>query len=145
MKENKVINLINNLFKQKQDIDFEILTDEAEVEKYMYQQWEMETVWLDLREEKSVCISFDEEFSKKLNQDYDFWEEEVYDNLENIVKNTKYKEFFNDIENDLYNCYINEKHNLNNDFWNKVFEIYAKGYLPCGWKGSYPNGNFVVF
>ncbi|MBP3611326.1 MAG: hypothetical protein J6J42_13440 [Lachnospiraceae bacterium] len=31
------------------------------------------------------------------------------------------------------------------DFYESILKIYMAGHLPCGWKGKYPEGKFLVF
>ena len=31
------------------------------------------------------------------------------------------------------------------EFHDQLLEIYLSGHLPCGWKGKYPQGNFIVY
>jgi len=30
-------------------------------------------------------------------------------------------------------------------FYLDLFEIYEKGYFPCGWRGKYPAGELIVY
>ena len=30
-------------------------------------------------------------------------------------------------------------------FYDEIISIYEQGYLPCGWKGTYPNGKIIIF
>ena len=50
------------------------------------------------------------------------------------------------IEGDLTMCALNRLVNgKTNNFYEKVFELYKEGGWPCGWKGTYPKGEFIVF
>ena len=31
------------------------------------------------------------------------------------------------------------------EFFEQLLEIYLSGHLPCGWKGKYPQGKFLVY
>lgn len=42
----------------------------------------------------------------------------------------------------LINCY---RQFYQEPFHDEIISIYEQGYLPCGWKGTYPEGKLIVF
>jgi hypothetical protein len=42
----------------------------------------------------------------------------------------------------LLNCYAN---NFFPDIWNDILDVYLNDGFPCGWQGTYPQGELVVF
>ena len=67
-------------------------------------------------------------------------------NVSKIALSSECKEIWDDVYNDIINC-IKARAILgkNNDFFEKIFEIYLSGGWPCGWEGKFPNGKVKVF
>ncbi|MGY0694933.1 hypothetical protein ACW2QC_19560 [Virgibacillus sp. FSP13] len=43
-------------------------------------------------------------------------------------------------------CALNRLVNGKTDnFYERVFKVYKEGGWPCGWKGTYPNGEMIAF
>lgn len=43
-------------------------------------------------------------------------------------------------------CALNRLVNGKTDnFYEKIFEVYKQGGWPCGWKGTYPIGEIIVY
>ncbi|NKI21372.1 hypothetical protein HFN20_09080 [Paenibacillus dendritiformis] len=62
---------------------------------------------------------------------------------ENITDS--YSDFFENVLVDLRNCALNRAVNGQNDnFYEKVFQIYKAGGFPCGWKGDYPQSGIII-
>lgn len=57
-----------------------------------------------------------------------------------------YSECYDSIVGELYHCYLSRLFNMNDEFWEQIFQIYNVGCWPCGWEGAFPPlGKFVVF
>ena len=57
-----------------------------------------------------------------------------------------YSYFYDDIVAEFKNCAVNRAINGKTDnFYEKIFEIYKSGGLPCGWDGDYPQGKIVAY
>lgn len=136
-----IINLISNKlfeFDPIENDDWEILTDQQKAEIYLYND-DVEQVWLDLREKNDLDWDFPR------NQDEETqWRYVQKDILQKLQK-AGYEAYYDEVEYDLLNCYLNIKHRQNNPLWNMIFKAYKKGAFPCGWKGEYPNGKLIVF
>jgi len=57
----------------------------------------------------------------------------------------KYFECVDDIISHLRLCYLSRILTMEDDFLERILEIYKGGCGPCGWEGEYPQGTFVVF
>ena len=65
---------------------------------------------------------------------------------ENLISLTKLEELENDIISDLVLISLNILINgAQQNFWSKLKQIYLSGYIPCGWKGHYPDSKFNVY
>jgi hypothetical protein len=140
---NEVIQIISgNIFDNK-DLNipqnFKVVNNLNEAKIYCFQQYELDTVWTDLKENKSLSLEFATE------DDEDYWAENCSEKIEKSLSNTIYYEFIDEIDSDLFNCYINKKYNVNDNFWNMIFDVYRTKLMPCGWNGKFPSGNLVVF
>lgn len=138
-----ILNFIKNkLFEPKnfqKENKWHVINDFSIAEKYAYQQYDIETVWLDLREKKSLILEF------STDDDDEFWDN-IYSHIEEKILSVNLDVgLVNDIEADLYNCYLNFKYNVNCPFWNSIWDCYSSGLWPCGWLGKYPDGNLVAF
>lgn len=75
--------------------------------------------------------------------------EELLELISENVRNSlnKYDEFYEEIVADLNNCAISRAVNGKDEtnFFEKLFEIYKAGGLPCGWQGEYPDGKIVAY
>ena len=138
----QLFHLIDNAllaFEPINNEDWHIVSDATEMEKYLYSQTEVETCWLDLRENCSLIFKLtDEKFR-------DYWDKEIVPVIQSRLEEVGYADYLNDIEADLLNCYLNIKHIQKYPLWNAVFKAYKKGVFPCGWLGDYPEGKLVVF
>lgn len=142
---NSVINFLQNdlllIPNEQNELPFSTLItkDLNEAEEYAYGQGShIETVWLDLREKESFIVSH------ATDEDFDFWD----DNGNTLIEKQLTKlnlDIENDIDADLFNCYLNEKYSLKSIFWENVLTAYLNGYWPCGWHGVYPTGKLVLF
>ena len=56
----------------------------------------------------------------------------------------QYKELAEEIEAD-FSYYIEGKFFGIPTLFDEIIEIYKLGCMPCGWKGEYPEGHFIVF
>ena len=137
-----ILNFIENkLFEPKdsqKENKWHVINDFSIAEKYAYQQYDIETIWLDLREKKSLILEFS-------TDDDEFWDN-IYSHIEEKILSVDLDVgLVNDIEADLYNCYLNFKYNVNCPFWSSIWDCYLSGLWPCGWLGKYPDGNLVAF
>lgn len=121
------------------DNNINIVSNLNEAKIFCFQQYALDTVWLDLKESKSLFLKFSSE------EDEDYWTDNVSERIEYFLSESIYSEFIDEIDNDLFNCYINKKYNINDDFWNLIFSIYRAKLFPCGWSGFFPNGKLIVF
>ena len=138
----QLFHLIDNAllaFEPINNEDWHIVSDATEMEKYLYSQTEVETCWLDLRQEHSLI------FKLTTREQRDYWDKEIVPIILARLKEVGYMEYANDIEADLFNCHLNIKHIQKHPLWNAVFKAYKKGSFPCGWLGDYSNGKLVVF
>lgn len=132
----------NNMFDcQSIDIDnnIDIIDNLNKAKIFCFQQYALDTVWLDLKESKSLSLKFSSE------EDEDYWADNMSEKIEYFLSESIYSEFIDEIDNDLFNCYINKKYNINDDFWNLIFSTYKTKLFPCGWNGVFPNGKLIVF
>lgn len=60
------------------------------------------------------------------------------ENKDDIIKDMK----FNIMSLYLLNYYSEY---YKSEFLNRMEKIYLSGHLPCGWKGKYPKGTFIVY
>ena len=102
---NEVIQIISgNIFDNK-DLNipqnFKVVNNLNEAKIYCFQQYELDTVWTDLKENKSLSLEFATE------DDEDYWAENCSEKIEKSLSNTIYYEFIDEIDSDLFNCYIN--------------------------------------
>lgn len=119
--------------------NWHLINDHKEMETYLHSQTEVETCWLDLRENNSLILeltSVDERIT---------WDKEITPIIQERLKEVGYTQYLSDIEMDLFNCHLNIKHITKNNLWNAIFKAYKKGCFPCGWLGRYPEGKLVVF
>lgn len=124
---------------QSINIDNNIVSDLNKAKIFCFQQYAVDTVWLDLKESKSLSLKFSSE------EDEDYWADNISEKIEYFLSESIYSEFIDEIDNDLFNCYINKKYDINDSFWNLIFSIYKAKLFPCGWNGVFPNGKLVVF
>lgn len=135
-----IIDLIDNhlfSFDPIANTDWEVLTDREKAEIYLYND-DVEEVWLDLREKNDLDWDFPHESQEPA------WKLLQEDILQ-VLQKAGFEAYYDEVEYDLLNCYLNIKHKQNNPLWNQVFKAYKKGAFPCGWKGEYPKGKLVVF
>ncbi|MDO5105251.1 hypothetical protein [Capnocytophaga sp.] len=135
-----IIDLIDNhlfSFEPISAVDWKMLTDKDQAEAFLYND-DNETVWLDLREKNDLDWTFPRD-----SQETE-WKVLQKDILEALQK-AGFEAYYDEVEYDLLNCYLNIKHKQNNPLWNQVFKAYRKGAFPCGWQGAYPKGKLVVF
>ena len=126
-------------FETAENPNWHFISNIDEMKTYLYSQTEVETCWLDLRENCSLIFKLtDEKFR-------DYWDKEIVPVIQSRLEEVGYADYLNDIEADLLNCYLNIKHIQKYPLWNAVFKAYKKGVFPCGWLGDYPEGKLVVF
>lgn len=136
-------NLLTSSASLKND-QWKIIQDFSIAQKYAYQQYDLETVWLDLRESNSFILNL------STKEDNNFWESRVIPAIEKKLDSLHLDEelkddLFNDVDSDLFNCYLNNKYKKNHPLWNIIWEAYSHGGWPCGWEGKYPEGQIIIF
>lgn len=72
--------------------------------------------------------------------------EKFYNTITEVLEEMNLSDFIDFVTNDFYNfllfyTYLDQKI----PFIENEISIYKDGGFPCGWKGNFPNGNFVVF
>ncbi|MED0868006.1 cytoplasmic protein [Bacillus spizizenii] len=109
---------------------------------------EVEVVWQDVKSNESgqllgIILSndhlktLDEELSNIFNSDDNYSEDFIPMDFWDIAE---------EVESDLYKCAINRLVNGNKDnLFEKMFQVYKSGGWPCGWRGTYPEGQLVAF
>ena len=127
-----------------QNNQWKIIQDISVAQRYAYQQYDLETVWADLRESNSLILKL------STDEDDNFWDEYAVPAIEKKLNSLHLEEglkdsLFSDIDADLFNCYLNNKYKKNHLIWNMIEDAYFKGFWPCGWEGKYPDGKLVVF
>ena len=136
-----IIDLIDNRlfsFEPIENTDWEIITDQQKADIYLYND-DAEEVWLDLQEKNDLDWDFPR--NPEEESEWEVLKNEIKERLEEV----KFANYYNEVEYDLLNCYLNIKHKQNNPLWNMVFKAYKAGAFPCGWSGVYPKGKLVVF
>ena len=108
-----------------QNSRWKIIQDISVAQRYAYQQYDLETVWADLRESNSLILKL------STDEDDNFWDEYAVPAIEKKLNSL--------------NCYLNNKYKKNHPIWNMIEDAYFKGFWPCGWEGKYPEGKLVVF
>lgn len=139
----KILELVSDgIFNKKNDVFFEdaqVITSLDKAEVYAFQQFGIDNVWADLKSSQSLVLEY------ATDEDDYFWTDGFSERIYEQLINTIYEIFINEIDEDLFNCFLNEKYSLHNNFWNMLFNYYYKGVMPCGWQGEYPEGELVVF
>ena len=108
---------------------------------------EVDTVWEYVKSQESESI-----VENVYNLDLVSLQDELYEFFGN---NAHYSDDFlpfdyidikEEVEGDLTMCALNRLVNGKTDnFYEKIFEVYKQGGWPCGWKGTYPKGEMIVY
>lgn len=122
-----------------ENADWHIITEKSELESFLYSQTQVENCWLDLRENEYLVLDY------ATDEEKNWWNHEIIPSIEWRLKSVGYHDYLNDIEMDLFNCYLNIKHRLKNPLWNAINKAYHKGAFPCGYLGEFPHGKLVIF
>ena len=109
---------------------------------------EDEYLWSDIREKEMSKV-------KKTAYEIESFED-IRENISKLLKlftmyirkslNDQYYDLLDDIIGDLYNCALNRAANgKENNFYERIYDIYSSGGWVCGWHGEYPKGELAVF
>jgi len=104
-----------------QNSQWKIIQDISVAQRYAYQQYDLETVWADLRESNSLILKL------STDEDDNFWDEYAVPAIEKKLNSLHLEE------------------GLKDSLFNMIEDAYFKGFWPCGWEGKYPEGKLVVF
>lgn len=108
---------------------------------------EVDTVWENVKTLETGNIAekiYDLDLATQQDDLYEYFGD--YENYSENFLPFDYVDIHEEIEGDLTMCALNRLVNgKTNNFYEKVFEIYKEGGWPCGWKGTYPKGEFIVF
>ncbi|MFE4524587.1 cytoplasmic protein [Cytobacillus firmus] len=138
--------MFNNNF---QGNNLEVINDFAKAQNCAWSQdsSEVETVWEYVKSQEAEGI-----VEKIYNLDLVSQQDELYDffcdngNYSNDFLPFEYIDINEEVEGDLTMCALNRLVNgKTNNFYEKIFEIYKQGGWPCGWKGTYPIGEIIVY
>lgn len=133
------------------EVDYELITDLHSAEKSINSlKWE------------NLCLEMRGKFTASLSKN----NEEIFQEWNNIVKEVKEKiiplveEQLNNLvmekkitENmkaqikfDIINISLYKTYSpfISSDFYESLYGVYLKGYIPCGWKGKFPKGKIKI-
>lgn len=103
-------------------------------------------LWTDLREQITKNINeriFDSNLAK--SELLKYWYDAAFNKIENKIPEQIY-DAIDDIHYDLFCIALNSSLGGNKEvFFSQIEEIYKQGGWPCGWKGTYPQGEIIVF
>jgi hypothetical protein len=108
---------------------------------------EVDTVWEYVKSQETESIVekvYDLDLVNQQDDLYDFFSDR--NNYSNDFLSFDYIDINEEVEGDLTMCALNRLVNGKTDnFYEKIFEIYKQGGWPCGWKGTYPIGEIIVY
>lgn len=81
----------------------------------------------------------------ELYEQYDLAYQDKAAKYKSSGKKEIYWECMEFVTSDLYYCFLSKVFQMNDEFWEQVFDIYQGGGWPCGWEGAFPLGMFIVF
>ena len=72
---------------------------------------------------------------------------DVYHRVDKILaSHPEASEVSEDIASDLYRCALSRYlHGARYGFWERVLFVYRHGYWPCGWRGTFPDMQFMGY
>ncbi|GEL05969.1 cytoplasmic protein [Rummeliibacillus stabekisii] len=121
--------------------------DEAQNRAWSQDSSEVDTVWeyVKSREAEDIVEKiYNFDLGSQQNDLYDFFSDN--DNYSNDFLPFDYIDINEEVEGDLTMCALNRLVNGKTDnFYEKIFEVYKQGGWPCGWKGTYPMGEIIVY
>jgi hypothetical protein len=121
--------------------------DEAQNLAWSHDLSEVYTVWEYVKSKESESIVEKVYYLDLVSQQevlYAFFSD--HDNFSNDFIPFDYIDINEDIEGDLTMCALNRLVNgKTENFYEKIFEIYKQGGWPCGWTGTYPMGDIIVY
>jgi len=63
-----------------------------------------------------------------------------------LASHPEAREVSEDIASDLYHCALARYlHGVGYGFWERVLFVYRHGYWPCGWRGTFPDMQFLGY
>ncbi|MGR5116575.1 hypothetical protein [Photobacterium damselae] len=134
-------------YTEKQD---SIIYDLEIAKKFAWEEFygEDELTWADLRAEKmseiwDIIYENDEysEIERKLTACLNDISDIIQHQLEQ-----QYLELLDDIVSDMQACLLSRAvQGQGNKFFENIFLIYLNGGWPCGWKGSWPKGDILIY
>ncbi|SEM16278.1 hypothetical protein SAMN04487786_1216 [Paenisporosarcina quisquiliarum] len=129
--------------------NLEIINDFNEAQNLAWSQdsSEVDTVWEYVKSQEAESIVekvYDLDLVTQQDDLYDFFSD--HDNYSNDFLPFDYIDINEEVEGDLTMCALNRLVNGKTDnFYEKIFEVYKQGGWPCGWKGTYPIGEIIVY
>ena len=129
--------------------NLEVINDFNEAQNLAWSQdsSEVDTVWEYVKSQEAESIVervYDLELVTQQDDLYDYFSD--HDNYSNDFIPFDYIDINEEVEGDLTMCALNRLVNGKTDnFYEKIFEVYKAGGWPCGWKGTYPNGEVIVY
>lgn len=129
--------------------NFKVVKDFNEAQNLAWSQdsSEVDTVWEYVKSKEAESIVekvYDLDLVTQQDALYDFFSD--HDNYSKYFLPFDYIDINEEIEGDLTICALNRLVNgETNNFYEKIFEIYKNGGWPCGWKGTYPIGEIIVY
>lgn len=132
--------------------DIKLMDEENALNSIISPSWER--VWMEARDDFSAYLGdnckevYEREWNihtKKYRTEFvnplceslkrNYPDDEKYNTVINFVRSNIIFLFMYNLFSDYYS----------NRFFDEMLEIYLAGHVPCGWEGSYPNGNFKVY
>lgn len=142
-----LIHLINNKNFHVKNLEIINDFDEAQNRAWSQDSSEVDTVWeyVKSREAEDIVEKiYNFDLGSQQNDLYDFFSDN--DNYSNDFLPFDYIDINEEVEGDLTMCALNRLVNGKTDnFYEKIFEVYKQGGWPCGWKGTYPMGEIIVY
>lgn len=129
--------------------NLEVINDFNEAQNLAWSQdsSEVDTVWEYVKSQEAESIVekvYDLDLVTQQDDLYDFFSD--HNNYSNDFIPFDYIDINEEVEGDLTMCALNRLVNGKTDnFYEKIFEVYKVGGWPCGWKGTYPNGEVIVY
>ncbi|MRX72857.1 cytoplasmic protein [Bacillus lacus] len=129
--------------------NLEVINDFNEAQNLAWSQdsSEVDTVWEYVKSQEAASIVekvYDLDLVTQQDDIYDFFSD--HDNYSNDFLPFVYIDINEEVEGDLTMCALNRLVNGKTDnFYEKIFEVYKQGGWPCGWKGTYPIGEKIVY
>ncbi len=127
--------------------DVYIVHSIKEAEKYfIFNYSDDETCFNDLKEAE-IGKFIQKQYESNKNSDYKKKKEILYQ-IDQLIRNNlddSMLDFYSDIFVDMEYYFWSKYFSLNSFFIRFFEEFYKNGCIPCGWKGVFPKGQWVIF